>query len=631
MMQQTRVEFDPDWQKKYADMINTPKKALSHIKNGQRVFVGTGCGEPQLLVAALTDRAADLADVEIVHLLTKGDARYADLKYADSFTVNSFFIGQNVRGLIQEGMGSYTPMLLSDIPELFKSGKLPLDVVLIHVSEPNMLGKVSLGISVDIVKSAAENGSLVIAQVNKQMPWTHGDSLLDIYDIDILVPADIPLIERPSKPVNEVTKKIGQHIASLIENGSTVEFGLGRIPGIGRIPAACMFYLTEKKDLGIHTEVITDSVIKLIESGAVTGARKTTDQGKIVTSFCMGTKKLYDFVNANPIFSFRPTEYVNDVHVISRQNKMVSINMALEVDLTGQVCADSDGGKFYSGIGGQVDFNRGAARSKGGKPIIVVSSTADEGARSRIVSRLSPGAGVATSRGEIHYVVSEFGIAYLHGKNIQERTMALISIAHPKFREQLLKEAIEAKYVKPDFASVGDKLVVASEEMKTSFLLDNGTQINFRPIHPTDEPLMRDLLYDLSRETVYYRFMTQSKRFEHSQIQNFVYIDHRKDVAIVGTVPEASGDEIVAVGRYYLDERTNRAEVAFVIRDKWQNLHIGSFLFRHLITIAKRNGISGFTAEVLRENKRMQAIFNNSGYKMESQLEEGVYSFRIDF
>lgn len=631
MMQQTRVEFDPDWQKKYADMINTPKKALSHIKNGQRVFVGTGCGEPQLLVEALTDRAADLADVEIVHLLTKGDARYADLKYADSFTVNSFFIGQNVRGLIQEGMGSYTPMLLSDIPELFKSGKLPLDVVLIHVSEPNMLGKVSLGISVDIVKSAAENGSLVIAQVNKQMPWTHGDSLLDIYDIDILVPADIPLIERPSKPVNEVTKKIGQHIASLIENGSTVEFGLGRIPGIGRIPAACMFYLTEKKDLGIHTEVITDSVIKLIESGAVTGARKTADQGKIVTSFCMGTQKLYDFVNANPIFSFRPTEYVNDVHVISRQNKMVSINMALEVDLTGQVCADSDGGKFYSGIGGQVDFNRGAARSKGGKPIIVVSSTADEGARSRIVSRLSPGAGVATSRGEIHYVVSEFGIAYLHGKNIQERTMALISIAHPKFREQLLKEAIEAKYVKPDFASVGDKLVVASEEMKTSFLLDNGTQINFRPIHPTDEPLMRDLLYDLSQETVYYRFMTQSKRFEHSQIQNFVYIDHRKDVAIVGTVPEASGDEIVAVGRYYLDERTNRAEVAFVIRDKWQNLHIGSFLFRHLITIAKRNGISGFTAEVLRENKRMQAIFNNSGYKMESQLEEGVYSFRIDF
>lgn len=631
MNQNVVVDSDPHWREKYADMIATPKKALARVKNGQRVFVGTGCGEPQLLVEALTDRAAELADVEIVHLLTKGDARYADPRFAASFTVNSFFIGQNVRGLIQEGMGSYTPMLLSDIPDQFNSGKLPLDVVLIQVSEPNMLGKVSLGISVDIVKSASENGSLVIAQVNKQMPWTCGDSQLDIYDLDILVPADIPLLERPSKPLNEVTKKIAQHIASLVEDGSTIEFGLGRIPGIGRIPAACMLYLTDKKDLGIHSELITDSVIRLIESGAVTGARKTTDQGKIVTSFCMGTRQLYDLVHANPLFSFRPTEYVNDVRVISRQNKMVSINMALEIDLTGQVCADSDGGKFYSGIGGHVDFARGAAKSKGGKPIVVLSATADEGERSRIVSHLSPGAGVVMSRGEVHYVVTEFGIAYLHGKNIKERTLALISIAHPQFREQLLKEAIEAKYIKPEFASVGDKLVVTSEEMKTSFLLDDGTQINFRPIHPTDEPLMRDLLYDLSQETLYYRFMTQSRRFEHSQIKNFVYIDHRKDVAIVGTLPEAFGEEIVAVGRYYLDERTNRAEVAFVIRDKWQNRHIGSFLFRHLITIAKRNGISGFTAEVLRENKRMQAIFNNSGYSVESQLEDGVYSFRIDF
>lgn len=625
------IEYDPLWREKYADMITTPKKALAHIKNGHRVFVGTGCGEPQVLVDALVGRAHDLADVEMVHLLTKGVASYADPKYANSFTVNSFFIGQNVRGTIQEGVGSYTPMLLSDIPDLFNSGKLPLDVVLIQVSEPNMLGKVSLGISVDIVRSAAENGSLVIAQVNKRMPWTHGDSLMDIYDLDLLVPTDIPLLERPSKPLNEVTKKIARHIASLVEDGSTIEFGLGRIPGIGRIPAACMRYLTDKKNLGIHTELITDAVIELIESGAVTGERKTTDHGKIVTSFCMGTQKLYDLVDNNPLFAFRPTEYVNDVHIISRQHKMVSINMALEVDLTGQVCADSDGGKFYSGIGGQVDFNRGAARSKGGKPIIVISSTADNDTRSRIVSRLSPGAGVVTSRGEAHYVVSEFGIAYLHGKNIEERTLALISIAHPKFREQLLREAIDAKFIKPDLASVGDKLVVTSEEIKTSFLLDDGTQINFRPIHPTDETLMRDLLYDLSRETLYYRFMTQSKRFEHTQIKNFVYIDHRKDVAIVGTLPAATGEEIIAVGRYYLDERTNRAEVAFVIRDEWQNRRIGSFLFRHLITIAKRNGISGFTAEVLRENKRMQAIFNNSGYKVESVLEEGVYSFRIDF
>ncbi|MBI4791274.1 MAG: GNAT family N-acetyltransferase [Deltaproteobacteria bacterium] len=631
MNQAVKVEYDPNWQEKYADMISTPKKAVSKVRNGQRVFIGTGCGEPQLLVDALTKRAGELADVEIVHLLTKGDAPYASPKLADSFTVNSFFIGQNVRGLIQEGLGSYTPMLLSDIPLLFKAGQLPLDVVLVQVSEPNILGKVSLGISVDIVKSAAENGSLVIAQVNKQMPWTFGDSLLDIFDLDILIPADLPLIERVSKPMHEVSKKIAKHVASLVEDGSTVQFGLGRVPGIGRIPAACMHYLKEKKDIGIHTEMITDAVIELIESGAVTGARKTMDQGKIVTSFCMGTKKLYDLVNENPLFSFRPTEYVNDSYIISCQRKMVSINMALEIDLTGQVCADSQGEKFYSGIGGQVDFNRGAARSKNDKALIVIPATADNEEKSRIVCQLSQGTGVVTTRGEVHYVVTEFGIAYLHGKNIEERTLALISIAHPKFREQLLNEAIENRYIRPDFASFGDKMVVASDEMKTSLLLDDGTLITFRPIHPTDEQSMRDLLYALSQETLYYRFMSKSTRFGHTQIKNFVYIDHRKDVAIVATLPAAHGEEMIAVGRYYLDERTNRAEVAFIVRDEWQNRGIGSFLFRHMISLAKRSGISGFTAEVLRENSRMQSIFNKSGYKVQSHLEEGVYSFRIDF
>ncbi len=631
MKQPAKVEYDPDWQEKYEDMIATPRKALSYVRNGQRVFIGTGCGEPQLLVDALTKRASDLADVEIVHLLTKGDAPYASPKLADSFSVNSFFIGQNVRGLIQEGLGSYTPMLLSDIPTLFKSGQLPIDVVLIQVTEPNTLGKVSLGISVDIVKSAAENGSLVIAQVNKQMPWTFGDSLLDIYDLDLLVPADIPLIERPSRPLAEASKKIAEYVAALVEDGSTIQFGLGRVPGIGRIPAACMKYLKDKKDIGIHTEMITDSVIDLIESGAVTGARKTMDQGKIVTSFCMGTKRLYDLVNENPLFAFRPTEYVNDSYVISCQNKMVSINMALEIDLTGQVCADTEGEKFYSGIGGQVDFNRGAARSNGGKAIIVIPSTDVKAGKSRIVCQLSRGAGVVTTRGEVHYVVTEFGIAYLHGKNIEERTLALISIAHPDFREQLLNEAIKAKYIRQEFSSFGDKMVVASDEMKTSMLLDDGTLITFRPIHPTDEQKMRDLLYALSQETLYYRFMSKSTRFGHTQIKNFVYIDHRKDVAIVATLPAATGEEMIAVGRYYLDERTNRAEVAFIVRDEWQNKGIGTFLFRHLISIAKRSGISGFTAEVLRQNKRMQYIFNNSGYKVESHLEEGLYSFRIDF
>jgi len=626
------MEYDANWQSRYADLIASPKQALSNVRPGQRVFVGTGCGEPVELVSALTARAGELADVEIIQLFTKGEAPYAEKNLAECFTVNSFFIGSNVRKLIQEGLGDYTPILMSDIPRLFHSGRLPIDVALIQVTPPDTRGKVNLGISVDIVKSAAENASLVIAQVNPRMPWVHGDSQLDVYDLDILVPVESELIERKSGPIHEISDKIGKNVAGLIPDGATVEFGMGRIRGVGRLPQAMQYYLHDKKDLGIHTEMLTDGIIDLVRCGAVTGLRKTLDRGRITASFCMGSRELYDFINDNPLFCFRPTEYVNDSNIIGKQKRMVSINMALEIDLTGQVCSDSVGGKFYSGIGGQVDFNRGATRSDGGRAIIVMPSANASGTRSRIVSALQPGSGVVISRGTVHYIVTEYGVAFLHGKSIQERVMAIISIAHPNFREQLFQEAVEARYIPPEMAGLGERFIVPGEEyMRTSYLLDNGIQVGFRSIQPTDEPNMRDLLYDLSQETVYYRFMSRQKRFTHKQIHDFVYIDHRKDVAIVGTVPEASGEEIIAVGRYFLNERTNKAEVAFVIRDEWQNRGIGKFLFRHLISIARRNGIAGFTAEVLRDNRRMQNIFNHSGYKVTSAVEEGVFSFVIDF
>ena len=625
------MEYDASWKETYKDMIKTPKRALSQLQSGHRVFLGTGCGEPTVLVEAMTKIAGNLADVEIVELLTKGNAPYADKKFASCFKVNSFFIGHNVRELIQQGRGDYTPVLMSDIPRLFNSGQLPLDVALIQVTPPDSRGKMSLGVSVDIVKSAAENASLVIAQVNPQMPWTRGDSLIDIYDLDILVPADVPLLERKSKTPHPISAKIAELASALIPSGSTVQFGIGRVPGVGRIPQAVIAALKGKHDLGIHTELITDDLLELVKSGAVSGNRKSTDRGKVVTSFCMGSKELYDFIDDNPLFSFRPTEYVNDSYVIGTQTRMVSINMALEIDLTGQVCSDSEDGVFYSGVGGQVDFNRGAARSEGGRALITMPSTTRDG-KSRINSRLSRGAGVVVSRATVHYVVTEYGVAYLHGKSVQDRTLALISIAHPDHREQLLTDAIEAKYIRPDFEQVEGKFVVAPQDMmKTTYLLDSGTEVSFRPIHPTDEPLLRDLLYDLSQQTLYYRFMSHNHNFGSQQIQNFVYVDHRTDVAIVGTIPEAHGDDIVAVGRYYLDEKTNRAEVAFVIRDEYQRKGMGVFMFKHLINIAKANGIAGFTAEVLRENRGMQAIFNHSGYKVQSVIEEGVYSFRIEF
>ena len=626
------MEFDNNWQEHYARMVRSPQKALKEVRSGQRVFIGTGCGEPTELVKALTSRAGELSDVEIVQLFTKGDASYAQKKYADCFRLNSFFIGQNVRDMIRQGLGSYTPILLSNIPHLFNSGLLPLDVALIQITPPNAHGKVSLGISVDIVKSAVENASLIIAQVNPQMPWTLGDSVIDIYDIDILVPADVPLIEREDEPVHEISRMIGRHIATLVPDGATVQFGLGRMQGLGRIPHATMEFLKDKKDLGIHSEMITDSVLGLIRAGVVNGSRKSSDRGRIVASFCMGTRELYDAVNDNPLFCFRPTEYVNDARVISQQTRMVAINMAQEIDLTGQICSDSQAGMLYSGIGGLVDFNRGATTCKDGKSIVALPSTNLDGTRSNIMAQLSPGSGVSITRGAVSYVVTEYGVAYLYGKSLQDRVMALIAIAHPSFREQLFHDAIEARFLPPDMARVGDKIVLPTDEtMRTVLLLEDGAQLTIRSIQPTDEPLMRDLVYTLSRETIYYRFMSSQVSFSHRQIQDFVYVDHRKDVAIVGTIPEAHGEDIIAVGRYYLDEKTNRAEVAFVVRDDWQGKRIGSFLFKHLTDLAKRNGIAGFTAEVLRDNIRMQTIFNHSGHKVQTRLVEGVYSFVIDF
>jgi RimJ/RimL family protein N-acetyltransferase len=392
-----------------------------------------------------------------------------------------------------------------------------------------------------------------------------------------------------------------------------------------------MEFLRGKRDLGIHTEMFTDAIIDLVECGCVTGAQKSVDQRKIVASFCMGTRKLYDFVDGNPAFSFNPTEYVNDSDLIGRQHRMVAVNVALEVDLTGQVCADSIGTRFFSGIGGQVDFNRGAARSRGGRAIIALPSTAKDGTVSRIVSRLSPGAGVVTSRGDVHYVVTEHGVAYLHGKSIQDRAIALAAIAHPDFRAGLLRDAIEFKYVRPEMKDVEGRLVVGPRELRTSLLLQDGTQIGFRPIHPTDVPSMRDLFTQLSRQAKYYRFMRAVDQVPLKQIQDFVFVDHRSDVAIVGTLPEAHGEDIVAVGRYYLDPSTNRAEVAFVVRDQWQGRGIGTFMLQYLISIARRNGIGGFTAEVLSENRAMQTVLNRCGHKVKSRLAEGVYSFEIDF
>ncbi|MEZ5276646.1 MAG: GNAT family N-acetyltransferase [Opitutaceae bacterium] len=620
-----KTKADKDWRKRYATKIMTAGEAVTHIKAGQRVFIGTGCAAPLDLVRALTDYAGELADVEIIHLLTFGEAPYAHTRLSESFRVNSFFISENVRSVINEGLGDYTPIFLSDIPRLFTQGEIHLDAALIQVTPPDENGMCSLGVSVDIVKSASESAELVIAAVNPHMPRTHGNSSLSIDDLDILVETDTPIIERPPVEVTPETEQIAEYIAPLIDDGSTLELG------IGRIPHALMAFLKDKKDLGIHTEMITDRIVDLIKSGVVTGKFKTLDKGKVVASFCLGSRKLYDFVDDNPVFSFQPTEYVNDPFIISQQDRMVAINVALEVDLTGQVCADSIGQRFFSGVGGQVDFNRGAARSKGGKAVIALPSTARGGTVSRITSKLTSGAGVVTTRADVHYVATEYGIAYLHGKSIQERAVALICIAHPDFRAGLLREAIEAKYLSVELSDKGERFIIGPRSMRTAMNLEDGTRITFRPIHPTDEPKMRHLFYALSQQTVYYRFMRYMKRMPRKQLEDFIYVDHRNDVAIVGTIPTPAGEEIIAVGRYFLDPKTNQAEIAFTVRDDWQRKGIGTFLFKHMSRIARRYGIKGFTAEVLSENSAMLNVFNKSRLKKRSHSSGGVVSLEFDF
>jgi acyl-CoA hydrolase len=429
------------WGTEYKKKLRTPEEALRCVQSGMRVYIQPGCAEPETLVEALIKRAPFVQDVEIVHMMTMGAAPYVAPEMAGHFRHNAVFIGGNVRDAINDGRADYTPVYLSEIEELFESGAMPIDVALIEVSPPDAHGFCSFGVGVDTTLTAARLAHFVVAQVNDQMPRTYGDSFIHVSDIDAVVESSRPLCALKKPEVTDLHVAIARNVSSLIEDGAVLQ------TGIGGIPDAVLPFLTDRKDLGVHSELVSDGVIPLIQAGVITGARKNFKPRKIILGFALGTKTLFDFVDDNPIFEFHPTAYTNDPALIARNDKMVAINSALQIDLTGQVCSDSIGNQFYSGIGGQVDFLRGASRSKGGKPIIAISSTAKDGSISRIVPMLSPGAGVVTSRGLIRYVVTEYGIAYLHGKSIRERAKALIEISHPKFREGLYEYCEKTKWL----------------------------------------------------------------------------------------------------------------------------------------------------------------------------------------
>jgi len=429
------------WEPEYKKKLQTADEALRCVRSGTRVYIQPGCAEPEALVEALMRRAPELYDVEIVHMMTMGCAPYVAPEMAGHFRHNAMFIGGNVREAINDGRADYTPIYLSEIEALFESGAMPIDVALIEVSPPDSHGFCSFGVGVDTTLTAAKCARYVVAQVNDYMPRTYGDSFIHISDIDAVVESSRPLCELKKPAVTDMHVAIARNVAGLIEDGAVLQ------TGVGGIPDAVLPFLGDRKDLGVHSELVSEGVIPLIENGVITGARKNFKPRKIIVGFALGTRRFFEFVDNNPIFEFHPTAYTNDPGLIARNDNMVAINSALQVDLTGQVCSDSIGNQFYSGIGGQVDFLRGASRSKGGKPIIAISSTAKNGTIARIVPMLSPGAGVVTSRGLVRYVVTEHGVAYLHGKSIRERARALIQIADPKFRAELYEYCERTKWL----------------------------------------------------------------------------------------------------------------------------------------------------------------------------------------
>jgi 4-hydroxybutyrate CoA-transferase len=435
-----------DWNSQYQSRLATPEEAVKAITSGDRIFMTGNVSVPQKLLAALVKYAPNLRDVEICQALTIGPADYVSTEMEGHLRVNTFFISANIRKAVHEGRADFTPVLLSEFPLLFKRGILPIDVAMIHVSPPDEHGFCSLGVEVGLTKSPAESAKIIMAEVNEQMPRTLGDSFIHVSRINYIVPVDYPIPELPmsDEGPSDVIEKIAGYIAEMIPDGATMQMG------IGAIPDAVLKYLYNKKDLGVHSELFSDGVMGLVDAGVITNGRKTLHQGKIVAGFILGTSKLYKWADDNPLIELHRTEYVNDPFVIAQNDRMVAINSAIEVDLTGQVCADSIGPKLYSGVGGQMDFIYGASRSKGGVPIIALPSEAvmRDGTRiSRIATMLKQGAGVVTSRNHVRYIVTEFGLADLYGKSIRQRAFALINISHPDFRSDLEKQAKEMNYI----------------------------------------------------------------------------------------------------------------------------------------------------------------------------------------
>ncbi len=581
----------------HRDRLVAADAAVGLVENGANVYVGSACATPRLLAHALERNPDPPADVTVYHFLANGAlpqgarSRYRHL---------CFFIGSDDRAAVAEGLAEYIPVGLAQVPRLIATRRIPIDVAFIQVSPPDSAGFCSLGVSVDLTAAAVRHARTVVAEINPNMPRTLGGGFVPVDRLERMVWNDAPVIEYAHAPADDVAERIARYIASIIEDGATLQVGLGRFPN------EALKYLVDRRDLGIHSDVITDPLVDLIERGIVTGQSKSEDHGRVVASYCLGARRLYDLIDNNPMFSFLPIEAVADIGRIARQTRMVSVTQAFAIDLTGQICADQFEGEFYGGVSTQQEFMQGAAQSDGGKPIICLAATTDDGKASRIRPLLREGEGVAIARSNVHYVVTEFGIAYLFGRSIRERALALIEIAHPDFREGLMTEARRLGYVRADQAMRSAPAYPVEEERHVE--LRNGAAVLIRPARASDAHDLQLFFHHMPVEDQYTRFFSRLRSLSFKEVQNLCNVDQASAVAFLAVTGPRENETVIASACYYLNPSTNIAEVAYMVLREWQGSGLGTLLQARLTDHARARAIRGFKAEILADNAGMLGL-----------------------
>jgi acyl-CoA hydrolase/GNAT superfamily N-acetyltransferase len=614
------------WADKYVENKRTALDAIGLIKPGRRVFIGSSCGEPQHLVRVLSECSDSFTDIEIVRLLTLETTPLtliANKTKTHALNIRSFYLGSAKPRGLSRNIRFITPINLSAVPRLFKSRLLPIHVALIQVSPPDDFGWMSLGVSVDITQAAASSADLVIAQVNSRMPRVLGRSFIHVNDVDVFVEHEEEILTVGDLPDLEPANKIAGHIAKLVSDGSTIQMSLGVTP------KAVLLAFSEKNDLGIHTQYLTDSIMHLFSKGVITNRKKGFNEGKMVASSAIGSRNLYDFLHDNPAIEFHPSDYVNDPGVVSRHKKMIALNVAMTMDLTGQIAADALPYNHFSGVTGMVDFIRGAAQAEGGKSIIMIPSASADEKKSRIVPLLSDTA-IVVPRGDAQYVVSEYGAVNLFGKSIQERATAMISIAHPKFREELFHNAKRMGLLGEERTFKESIHGVYPVKLEETLVIDNET-VTVRPAKPVDERRIQEHFYNLDKNDVVSRFFHEKTRFVQDEIQGVSQIDYIKDLTMIAIVGEFGFGRVVAVGEYLLDPAKNMAEVAFSVIKEYQGKRLGRILLKKLSEAAHENGILGLFAYTSPGNQGMIRLFHSLPYKVRTMFEDDMLMLSCRF